>query len=75
MKKIIGLLLFTFLLFGCGKKEELSYKEIMASQEYIIVDVRTEEEYSEKHIKDAINIPVTQIEETTNLDKNKTIFV
>ena len=39
-------------------------KEIMDSREgYIILDVRTQEEYDEGHIPGAILIPYTQIEE------------
>lgn len=54
-------------------------KEIMDSEEnYIILDVRTEEEYKEGHISDAINIPNEEIsrEITNNLtDKDQLILV
>ncbi len=77
MKKIITLLLISLCLLGCSSKENnnLSYKEIMKEKEYTIVDVRTKEEYESGHIKEAINIPYDTIDESTNLDKNKTIFV
>lgn len=76
MKKI-GLVLIISLIFltGCGSEKELTYKEIMETQEYTIVDVRTKEEYLTGHVKGAINIPYDEIDENTSLDKNKNIFV
>jgi len=75
MKKIITILIMTLLLCGCGKSNNEKMKELMAENEYIIVDVRTKEEYSSGHIKDAINIPYDEINEETELDKTKLIFV
>lgn len=68
MKKIIPLLLLLFLFAGCGTSTEAesSYKQISMEEaismmekesDYIILDVRTEEEFKERHIPDAINIP------------------
>ncbi len=68
MKKIIPLLLLLFLFAGCGTSTETesSYKQISMEDaismmekesDYIILDVRTEEEFKERHIPDAINIP------------------
>lgn len=74
MKKII-LLFLSLVLFGCTNAKETSYKEIMKQNEYVIVDVRTEEEYNEEHVKGAINIPVDTIDENIELDKDKMIFV
>ena len=55
------------LLAGCGaQSEESTYRQINAEEaatlmekesSYIILDVRTAQEYSEKHIPGAINIP------------------
>ena len=55
------------LLTGCGaQSEESTYRQINAEEaatlmekerSYIILDVRTAQEYSEKHIPGAINIP------------------
>lgn len=73
MKKLfIILALLLLLLPGCGqtthKEQEAVYvnitaqeaKQIMDSQEgYIILDVRTQEEYEEGHIPGAILIPHT----------------
>ncbi len=74
MKKII-IILIMLLLCGCGKTNDEKMKELMAENEYIIVDVRTKEEYSSGHINEAINIPYDEINEETELDSNKLIFV
>ena len=67
MKKIIPFLMALLLLAGCGaQSEESTYRQInveeaaaMMEEEssYIILDVRTAQEYGEKHIPGAINIP------------------
>lgn len=67
MKKIIPFLMALLLLAGCGaQSEESTYRQINAEEaatmmeeesSYIILDVRTAQEYSEKHIPSAINIP------------------
>ena len=69
MKKWIPFLLVIVLLAGCAASTEQgknSYRQISMEEavtmmeeesDYIILDVRTEEEYCEKHIPDAINIP------------------
>lgn len=67
MKRMIPFLMALLLLAGCGaQSEESSYRQITAEEAaammeeergYIILDVRTAEEYSEKHIPGAINIP------------------
>lgn len=92
MKKLfIILALLLLLLPGCGqtthKEQEAVYvnitaqeaKQIMDSQEgYIILDVRTQEEYDEGHIPGAILIPHTQIEaraEQVLADKGQLILV
>ena len=74
MKKIL-LVISCFILFGCTKVEETDYKEIMQKSDYVIVDVRTIEEYDQLHVVGAINIPVDEIDENINLDKDKLIFV
>ena len=67
MKKIIPFLMSLLRLVGCASQlKECTYRQItmeeavtMIQEEsgYIILDVRTAEEYSEKHIPGAINIP------------------
>lgn len=92
MKKLmIILLLVVLLLTACGQDTEndqgAAYmnitaeeaKEIMESEEgYIILDVRTQEEYDESHIPGAILIPNTEIEaraEEVLTDKDQLILV
>ena len=79
MKKItliLVLLLSLITLVGCTtKKKSDPLQEILDKNNYIIVDVRTKEEYDVSHVKGSINIPYDQIDENTNLDKSKTIIV
>ena len=78
MKKLKGLLvmllisLSTFGICACSGNDAASYeqitqpeaKEIMDTRtDYIIIDARTEEEFAEGHIKDAILIPEYEINE------------
>ena len=67
MKKILPFILAALLLAGCAAPAEGgSYRQInmdeaitMMEEEsgYIILDVRTPEEFAEKHIPGALNIP------------------
>ena len=68
MRKLIPFLLSLLLLAGCAAPvdSEASYQQISMDEaiaimesesEYIILDVRTTEEFADKHIPDAINIP------------------
>ena len=67
MKRIIPFLMALLLLAGCGaQSEESTYRQVNAEEAdsmmeeesgYIILDVRTAQEYSEKHIPGAINLP------------------
>ena len=91
MKKLIFLLLAVLLLTACGQDTENDQgavymnitageaKQIMDSEEgYIILDVRTQEEYDEGHIPGAILIPNTEIEvraEEELPDKDQLILV
>lgn len=89
MKKIIPLLLLLFLFAGCGVSAETgnSYKQISMEEaismmekesNYILLDVRTAEEFEGKHIPGAINIPNETIssEEIPELpDKDQLILV
>ena len=91
MKKLVFLLLAVMLLTACGQDKENDQgavyvnitaeeaKQIMDSEEgYIILDVRTQEEYDEGHIPGAILIPYTQIEEKVDEmlpDKDQLILV
>ncbi len=86
--KIISIIIAMIFLTGCSQEvNKLSYKQItteaavemMADEtNYIILDVRTPEEYAEGHIKSAINIPNETIgdEEVKELpDKEQLIMI
>ena len=78
MKKIISFLICIVLLIvltGCNDKKERTLDDILKKNNYIVVDVREDYEYLKGHVVDSINIPYTQIDENTNLDKSKTILV
>ena len=89
MKRILLILIAALLLTGCGvaAEQEASYRqinmeeaaEIMENESgYIILDVRTPEEFAEKHIPGALNIPNEAIgtEEIPELpDKQQLILV
>ena len=91
MKKLIFLLLAVMMLTACGQNTENDQgavymnitaeeaKQIMDSEEgYIILDVRTQEEYDQGHIPGAILIPDTEITaeaEEVLTDKDQLILV
>ena len=88
MKNVLSILLAVLLLTGCAAPAEGgSYRQIsmndavtMMEEEsgYIILDVRTSEEFADKHIPGAINVP-NEIIETQALsqlpDKDQLILV
>ena len=91
MKKLVFLLLAVMMLTACGQDKENNQgavymnitaeeaKEIMDTEEgYIILDVRTQEEYDEGHIPGAIVISHEEIEEKAEgmlPDKNQLLLV
>ena len=88
MRKLLSVFLAAILLAGCSApKETVSYRQIsmeeaitMMEEEsgYIILDVRTPEEFADKHIPGAVNIPSETIaaEEIPELpDKDQLILV
>ena len=79
MKKILILFIMLLALCGCtNEKETLSdspLTKIIEEGNYIVIDVRTSEEYNEGHVKEAINIPYDEIDENIGIDKQKTILV
>ena len=91
MKKLVFLLLAVMLLTACGQAKENDQgaiyvnitaeeaKQIMDTEEgYIILDVRTQEEYDQGHIPGAMLIPDTEIKaraEEVLTDKDQLILV
>ena len=88
MKKFLSIVLFLILsvsLFACKKEGHVDYisaaeaKQLMdSSEDYVILDTRTQEEYNESHIPGAIVIPYDKIKETAKEmlpDKDSLIFV
>ena len=89
MKRIFPLLISLLLLLtGCGgNSADGSYqqitqeeaKEMMDTQEAIILDVREQDEYDSGHISGAVLLPVGAIDETTAAEvipeKDSTVLV
>ena len=88
MRKLIPLFAALLLIAGCAAPaQESGYRQVTAEEAialmekesgYIILDVRTAQEYSEKHIPNAVNIPNESIgtEQIPALpDKNQLILV
>ena len=48
---------------------------MISKDNYIIVDVRTKEEYDSGHIEGALNIPYDTIDKDVELDKEKIVLV
>ena len=73
MKRILPILLSLLLLTGCGGNSADVYqqitqeeaKEMMDTQEVIILDVREQDEYDSGHIPGAVLLPVGSIDEDT----------
>ena len=92
VKGLIIMLLISLSLFGMtacdgGKEKFSTYEQITAEQaknimdtekDYVIIDARTEEEFAEGHIEDAILIPEYEIAERAEKelpDKEQLILV
>ena len=90
---VLLLLVMASAVTGCGgdtaddRKEQAKYQRITADEaqvlmqkerDYLVLDVRSPEEYAEGHIPHAINIPMEQFGEDPPKelpDRNQTIFV
>lgn len=88
MKRIIPFLLSVLLLTGCsggtsdGSYEQITQeaaKEMMDTQEVIVLDVREQSEYDSGHIPGAVLLPVGSIDEETAAavipEKDSTVLV
>ena len=88
MKRMIPLLLSLLLLAGYGRNTadgayqqitQEDAKEMMDTQEVIILDVREQAEYDSGHIPGAVLLPVGTIDETTAAEvipeKDSTVLV
>ena len=88
MKRMMPLLLSLLLLAGCGGNsadgayEQITQeaaKEMMDTQEVIILDVREQDEYDSGHVPGAVLLPVGTIDEDTAAEvipeKDSTVLV
>ncbi|MEG0134744.1 MAG: rhodanese-like domain-containing protein [Cetobacterium sp.] len=51
-------------------------KELLKDKKAILLDVRTDDEYREKHVDESVNIPIDELEERFyELDEDKTYIV
>ena len=87
MKRILPILLSLLLLTGCGGNSSDGYqqitqeeaKEMMDTQEVIILDVREQDEYDGGHIPGAVLLPLGSISEESAArvipEKDTTVLV
>lgn len=87
IRSLIIVIFLCFLVSGCDSNDNTNssviesidtseVKEIIDNkdEDYILIDVREESEYSEGHIFNSVNVPLGDIS-TINYSKDKTIIV
>ena len=85
-KKLLVVIFIAFIIsvfIGCGGSyqhisAEKAMKMMKTEQNYLIVDVRSQEEYNKKHVKNAILVPIDDIKEgklDKLHDKNQTLLL
>jgi rhodanese-related sulfurtransferase len=78
VRKTMKLINFCQKILSRNCKSDLNYEEameIVKKQKAIIIDVRNPEEYMKKHILNAINIPLYEIEKVENEIINKDAII
>jgi rhodanese-related sulfurtransferase len=86
MKKFLLLIIFvTAILSGCGVSNSYTHlsqddakKIIQTESNVIILDVRTQEEYEKKHIKNSVLLPIDELRKGNFAllpDKNQKILI
>ena len=73
MKRIFIILISIMIFFGCSKEETVY--DFIKDKKYVVIDVRTKEEYEQGHVKDAINIPYDELDSNLELKKDDIILV
>lgn len=76
MKKIVILFVVSFMLVSCSATSQSEISSLntekttdQATENMIYLDVRTDEEWAAGHVKNAIHIPLSDIQNGVNLDK------
>ncbi|MFC3160149.1 Rhodanese-related sulfurtransferase [Chryseobacterium arachidis] len=79
--KIFGIILASnFLISACKtangtESPKANIKEVINSSDVVLVDVRVPEQYAEETVKNAINIPLAEIQTSAELLKGKKVVV
>ena len=80
---LVAVISMAFLMTGCGQSyknisQEDAVRIMKSGQEFILLDVRTPEEYEKRHIPGALLLPIDEIKKgnfDSLPDKNKIILV